>query len=238
MKNLIIGLFATGIVASAQAQDFSNRNNPYQQRPVVEHVLTGPEFDRIYQTIKRTPFNDDKKPAFRSLMRGNFMTVNQVQLLLKQFAFNDDKLDWAIMAYPYTIDQKQFYRLRGEFSFISTQEAFDQFVQNAATYNRGKRSYRLMGRDEFADMQTMMKKEAFTDGKKNIFKLAIQNKLITVAQVNELLRQLTFDDDKLTWAIMAYDYTADINHYYQLRDVFTFSSNKEKLDKFLLNAAE
>lgn len=239
MKNLIIALFAIGTFAGAQAQDINNRNNPYQERPRIQHVLNRTEFDRLFETVKKTPFTDDKKPAFRAAMQGSYITTEQLQVLLKQFVFNDDKLDWAMMAYPYVIDQKQYYRLRGEFSFISTQEKFDQFVQNMAdTERRGLRGPRLMGRDEFATLQTIIKKEAFADGKKSVFKAAMVDRLISVAQVNELIRTLTFDDEKLTWAKMAYNYTADIRNYYQLRDVFTFDSNKQKLDKFLQEAAE
>jgi len=237
MKKLIIALFAIGTLASAQAQDFS-RGNPYQDRPRIQHLLNKAEFERLQETVKKTPFADDKKTAFRAVMRGSYLTVDQLRLLLKQFVFNDDKLDWAMMAYPYTADQKEYYRLREDFTFITTQNKFDEFVADMADTGRGYRSRHAMGRDEFAQLQNMIKKELFSDGKQSVFKVALKDRFITVAQVTELVRQQTFDDDKLAWAFLAYNYTSDTRNYYQLRNLFTFDSNKQKLDKFLLEQAD
>jgi hypothetical protein len=228
-------LVILGTAAFAQAQNF---NNNYQDRHR-RHILNKEEFAGLQAAVKKAPFADDKKNAFRTTMQNTFMTVDQLREFIKQIPFNDEKLDWAITAYPYTADAQRFYQLRESFSFISTQEKFDQFLLNMADGDKsGRHDFKVLGRDEFARLQATIAKAAFADDKKKVFKLALHDRYISVAQLSELIRPITFDDDKLDWARLAYSYTADTQRYYQLRDLFTFDSNKQKLDKFLLEAGE
>ena len=233
-------LLVLGTMATTQAQDFnSNRNKPYNNRPQRLHILTGAEFIELQAAIKKAPFKDDKPNTFRLRMKDTYMTVDQLQEFIKQVPFNDEKLEWAILAYPYTADVQHFYKLRESFGFISTQEQFDRFLMSMSNTDRPGRHHRnVLDRDEFASLQISIKKEPFADGKKKLFQLALKDRFITVAQLSDLIRQLTFDDEKLAWALMAYNYTADVQRYYQVRDLFTFDSSKQKLDKFLLEAGE
>jgi hypothetical protein len=48
-----------------------------------------------------------------------------------------------------------------------------------------------------------------------------------------MVKLFSFDDSRLEIAKYAWDYTIDRDNYYQVADVFTFSSSKESLMKFL-----
>jgi hypothetical protein len=238
MKKLIILLLVLTTVVAAQAQDLKKSTDQFVYGHRV-HVLNREEFARVQQTVKNTPFADDKKIAFKAAMQRDYITTAQVQDLLKQFVFDDDKLSWIILTYPYVADVQYFYRIRNDLTFITSQNKFDQFLQSATDMDQPRqRIGRLFGREEFADLQAAIRKEPFADGKKKIFSLALNNRLITVAQLSELLKQFTFDDDKLAWAFIAYKNVADVQRYYQVRNLLTFDMNKQKLDKFLLEAGE
>jgi hypothetical protein len=48
-----------------------------------------------------------------------------------------------------------------------------------------------------------------------------------------ILQLFTFEDNKLELAKFAYDYCIDRENYYRVNDVFTFSSSKDELSRFL-----
>ncbi|QKJ30820.1 DUF4476 domain-containing protein [Mucilaginibacter mali] len=237
MKKIMVLILVLGTTAATYAQDFNNNRadygRPYAQR--YRRILSPGEFARMQDMIKREPFKDGKRNIFKLALQGRYLLVDQLNDVLKQITFDDEKLDWALMAYPFTADTQHFYQLRDKFSFISTRDKFDQFLQTAVDNDRPRRKD-VFSRDEFARLQVLVNKEPFKDSKKKLIEAALQRNLVTVAQVSELLRQFTFDDDKLDVALMAYNYTVDIQKYYLLRDQFTFLSSKEKLDKFLLSA--
>lgn len=229
-------LLVLGTAAASYAQNFNKNSrpdyaNPYAQR--YRRVLSPGQFDRMQEMIKKEPFKDGKKNVFKLAMQDKYLMVDQLSDVLKQFSFDDEKLDWALMAYPFIADAQHFYQLRDKFVFISTRDKFDQFMQTAQDNDRPHRKD-VFSRDDFARLQAMVSKEPFKDGKKKLIESALQRNLITVAQVSELFKQFTFDDDKMDIAMMAYNYTIDVQKFYLLRDQFTFLSSREKLDKFLL----
>lgn len=229
-------LLVLGIAAATYAQDFSNSRSDYARSYAQRYrrILSPGEFARMQDMIKKEPFKDGRKNIFKLAMQGKYLSVDQLNDVIKQITFDDEKLDWALMAYPFTADTQHFYQLRDKFTFISTRDKFDQFLQAAAENDRPHRRD-VFSREEFSKLQDMVGREPFRDGKKKIIETALQRNLVTVAQVSQLLKQFSFDDDKMDVALMAYNYTVDVQKYYLLREQFTFLSSKEKLDKFLLS---
>lgn len=87
---------------------------------------------------------------------------------------------------------------------------------------------------EFSQALESIKMESFNSTKLTLAKQILRSKkCFTVSQVKEIARLFSFDDSRLEIAKYAWDYTIDRDNYYQVADVFTFSSNKENLMKFL-----
>ncbi|GAB3934224.1 DUF4476 domain-containing protein [Mucilaginibacter myungsuensis] len=236
MKKMILALLVLGTVATTQAQDLERRDRD-SDRPYVIRVLSRNDFELLQQSVRKAPFALDKKTVLRLGLQNSFITVDQAQVLIKQAAFDDDKLDWLTMLYPRTADVQQFYRLRESLAFSSSKERFDRTLLSMTDNDRrDRRRQRIMSENDFMQLQDLMRKEAFADGRTRVFKLGVHYKLITVSQLGQLLRLMTFDDEKLAVAKIAYDRTADKQRFYTLRDQFTFDSTKQQLDKFLLSA--
>lgn len=77
--------------------------------------------------------------------------------------------------------------------------------------------------------------EAFSDDKMMVAKQATKNKCLTTAQVKEIANLFDFEDDKLDYAKFAYDYTYDIDNYYQINSIFDFSDSKSELNNHISN---
>jgi hypothetical protein len=75
--------------------------------------------------------------------------------------------------------------------------------------------------------------EAFSDDKMMVAKQATKNKCLTTSQVKEIANLFDFEDDRLEYAKFAYDYTYDIDNYYQINSIFNFSSSKSELNKYI-----
>ncbi|KAF0204740.1 MAG: hypothetical protein FD170_165 [Bacteroidetes bacterium] len=88
--------------------------------------------------------------------------------------------------------------------------------------------------EEFSQITNSIKKESFNSTKVTLTKQILRSKqCFTVNQVKEITRLFSFDDSRLEIAKYAWDYTIDRDNYYQVADVFSFSSSKENLMKFL-----
>jgi hypothetical protein len=73
----------------------------------------------------------------------------------------------------------------------------------------------------------------FSDTKMSTAKVATKNSCLSVSQVKEICKLFSMDDDKLTYAKYAYDYCVDKANYYQVSEVFAFSSTTDEFNKFL-----
>ena len=79
-----------------------------------------------------------------------------------------------------------------------------------------------------------IRKESFNSTKVTLAKQILRSKqCFTTVQIREMLKLFSFDDSRLEMAKFAWEFTTDRDNYYQVADVFTFSSSKEELMKFL-----
>ncbi len=76
--------------------------------------------------------------------------------------------------------------------------------------------------------------EAFDKEKLMVAKQALRRGNIYAAGVERIMRQFSFDDARLEFAKYAYKRCIDPQNYYRVNNAFTFDSNKEKLNNFIL----
>ena len=48
-----------------------------------------------------------------------------------------------------------------------------------------------------------------------------------------MLEEITFDEDQLVLAKFAYEHVYDLENYYKVYDVFSFSSSGEELEEYI-----
>lgn len=88
-------------------------------------------------------------------------------------------------------------------------------------------------KESMASIRSAMEAEAFADDKMNVGKQALRNGCIRVSGIKELAMLFSFEDDRLEFVKYCYDRCYDTDNYYQLNTIFTFSDNKEALNRFL-----
>ncbi|MCB9194811.1 MAG: DUF4476 domain-containing protein [Flavobacteriales bacterium] len=75
--------------------------------------------------------------------------------------------------------------------------------------------------------------ESFAEDKLNIAKQATKNKCLTTDQVISICNLFTYEESKLEFAKYAYTRTYDIDDYYKVNSVFTYSSSKDELNEYI-----
>lgn len=85
----------------------------------------------------------------------------------------------------------------------------------------------------FAKMRESVESKPFSDTKMSTARVATKNACLSVRQIKQICSLFSMDDDRLTYAKFAYDYCVDKANYYQVSEVFSFSSTTDELNQFL-----
>ena len=86
---------------------------------------------------------------------------------------------------------------------------------------------------DFQNARHTIAKADFEDDKLTISKQIVGMNCLTVQQVKQLGMLFDFEDTKLEFAKFAYGRTFDLGNYYQLNDMFEFSSSIDELNKYI-----
>ena len=84
------------------------------------------------------------------------------------------------------------------------------------------------------DIKNSINSSSFDNTKITVAKQAISaKKCFTVAQIKEILVLFSFESSKLEVAKYAFDFCIDKSNYYQISDLFAFSSSKDDLNQYI-----
>lgn len=92
---------------------------------------------------------------------------------------------------------------------------------------------RAMSPNDFGKMKQSVESKPFSETKMSTAKVATKNNCLNVNQIKEICKLFSMDEDKLAYAKYAYEYCTEKANYYQVSDVFSFSSTSDELNAFL-----
>lgn len=106
---------------------------PVQDVIVVEEPAPCPalgpgEFSDACSSIRAKSFSDSKMTLAKQIIRSHCVTSVQVRDMIELFSFEDDRLEFAKFAYDYTIDPEHYYKVNDAFTFESTIEDLDEYL--------------------------------------------------------------------------------------------------------------
>ena len=90
-----------------------------------------------------------------------------------------------------------------------------------------------VGAERFERMMERISDAAFADDKVSMAKQILRTNCIVIEQLVEILEEISFDEDQLNLAKFAYDHVYDLENYYEVYSVFSFSSSSDELDDFI-----
>lgn len=98
---------------------------------------------------------------------------------------------------------------------------------------RGCRNRFAMSSTDFNNAMNTMKGQSFDDTRLKVAKQVASANCLSVQQIKQLASQLSFEEGKLDFAKFAYDYCIDTKNYFNLNDMFSFSSSVDELTNYI-----
>ncbi|MEI6021621.1 MAG: DUF4476 domain-containing protein [Bacteroidota bacterium] len=86
-------------------------------------------FDKMKASVEAKPFSDTKMSTAKIATKNACISVNQVREICKLFSMDDDKLQYAKYAYAYCINKSEYYQVSEIFSFSTTTDEFNKFLE-------------------------------------------------------------------------------------------------------------
>lgn len=92
-------------------------------------AMTQTSFDKMKQSVEAKPFSETKMSTAKFATKNNCVSVSQVKEICKLFSMDDDKLAYAKFAYDYCVDKGNYYLVGDVFSFSSTTDELNKFIE-------------------------------------------------------------------------------------------------------------
>lgn len=86
------------------------------------------EFSQVKSSISSKSFDDSKLIIAKQVIGSNCLLSSQVKEIMLLFSFEDTRLELAKYAYGYTYDIGNYYRLNDAFTFESTIEELNDYI--------------------------------------------------------------------------------------------------------------
>ncbi len=171
----------------------------------------------------------------------------QAKQLLTQFSFDSGRLETAKQITNRVVDRENYWTVGETFSFRSNKQTFLDYLNSnvpAQTENciprpnpYGNNNYNYsplgMNQNAFQILQRSIQDEGFDSNKKKQIIAVVKQGRISAQQMTTLLKEFSFDSNRLATAKSVIPYISDRENYWIAGETFSFSSNKNNFLKAL-----
>ena len=92
-----------------------------------------------------------------------------------------------------------------------------------------------VNKERFDSMMESVEDASFAEDKVRVAKRILKTNCLTIDNLVMILEEISFDEDQLELAKFAYDHVYDLENYYKVYDVFSFSKSGEELEEYIEN---
>lgn len=109
---------------------------------------------------------------------------------------------------------------------------------NTTVVKSAKKCTIQMAASDFQKAKSSVEKQSFAESKMKVAKQFTTANCLSTAQIMEIIGLFSFEENKLDYAKFAYSKCVDKENYYQVNDVFSFSSSTDELTEFIENNSD
>lgn len=106
-----------------------HRDHRHENEPPPPPCMSEEQFRELKHSMSTKPFDDTKLAVAKQAISANGTSTHQVKELMDLLTFESGKLDLAKHAYRYTIDQNNYYLVNDEFTFSSSIEELNEYIE-------------------------------------------------------------------------------------------------------------
>lgn len=227
-----------------------DNNNELRNQEVAE--LDSRVHDRIT--------DGDKLKMVQTALNGRTYYTDQLRTMVGWLSFESTKLDFLKAAYDNTIDKENYWKLEDVFSFSSSKDELNDFVNarrpqvlntrddrdrnwdrdwdgnrdrvNANNYNDQYNPNQVTDQD-ITDLGARVKDRIGDSDKMKLAQSVMKGREYYTDQLRTVLGWFSFESTKLDFAKWAYKGTVDKENYWKLEDMFSFDSSKNELSDYV-----
>jgi hypothetical protein len=91
--------------------------------------MNSASYDKMKQSVESKPFSDTKMSTAKVATKNACLSAAQIKGICSLFSMDDDKLTYAKFAYDYCMDKANYYQVSEAFSFSSTTDDLNKFLE-------------------------------------------------------------------------------------------------------------
>jgi hypothetical protein len=88
------------------------------------------DFEDARKTISAISFDDTRLSTAGQIIQANCLNTGQIITLIKVFSFEQNKLEFAKMAYDSCVDKNNYYKVVSAFTFDASKNELNDYLQN------------------------------------------------------------------------------------------------------------
>ena len=120
----------TTVVAKSTTLIAIQPMNPPVTAPAVTITpMDAADFNDRLNSVKKESFDREKLAKAKQVFDEENFSTTQVRTVMKEFNFDDGKLDFAKFAYSRTLDKKNYYKVQDELGFSSYKTKLADYVK-------------------------------------------------------------------------------------------------------------
>jgi hypothetical protein len=127
----------TTTTTTSTNNDIQTTNNQVQEHYIMQGYsgpmgcpwpMSEPDFQSAKSSINSKSFEDSKLTIAKQILTSNCMLCSQVRDIMGLFSFESTRLDFAKFAYSRVFDQGNYYKLNDAFTFESSIDELNAFI--------------------------------------------------------------------------------------------------------------
>ncbi len=126
----------TEITTSSSSSTTTTNSNVYAEEPapteeieVVCASMSSSDFASAKKSVSSKSFAEDKMTLAKQILKANCVSTGQVIEMMGLFTFEENKLEFAKMAYARTTDNQNYYRVNDAFTYSSSIDELNEFLE-------------------------------------------------------------------------------------------------------------
>ncbi len=108
----------------------NDRNRDYEYNNVNPRAISDQDVLDLGSRVKDRITDSDKLQLVQSVLKGKEYYTDQLRTMMGWFSFEGTKLDFAKWAYNQTLDSENYWKLEDVFSFTSSKDELNNYVQS------------------------------------------------------------------------------------------------------------
>jgi hypothetical protein len=107
-------------------------DQPMERAVIVDDCapMTRSDFQSALQSLKSKTFSDSRMTQAKQVLKSNCMSADQIKTAMSAFEYEDDKLEFAKIAYDQCADPENYWKVNDAFEFEMTIDELNDYIES------------------------------------------------------------------------------------------------------------